>query len=326
MLNPFFNIMIGRAILIIFFFIVLIFAYYLFNKVRQLKQQEITLEKEKQNIKIQIRNKQIKISNLNQQIINKQNKLLQLKQLQQQEQTILDTKKKTRQNELQQIEQNYEEQRIKHRQDFHQSIRQQQIEMKSQLYQQIGKIQRARNQIQSSLVQLKSVYQAATAARLRQQEEQNKISFYRIQISDKQINDIINLQEWKKELNDPSIVSKIIWSAFIMKPTTDLCNRVLGSGSICGIYKITNKQTGDIYIGQSVNVADRWKQHVKCGLGIDASATNKLYNNMQKYGVWNFTFEILQKCTRDKLNEKERFWIQMYQSNKVGLNVTKGNK
>ena len=318
--------MIGRAVLIIFFFIVLIFAYYLFNKVRQLKQQEITLEKEKQNIKTQIRSKQIKISNLNQQIINKQNKLLQLKQLQQQEQTILDTRKKTRQDELQQIEQNYEEQRIKHRQDFHQSIRQQQIEMKSQLYQQIGKIQRQRNQIQSDLAQLKSVYQAATAARLRQQEEQDKISFYRIKISEKQVNDIIHLQEWKKELNDPSIVSKIIWSAFVMKPTTDLCNRVLGSGSICGIYKITNKQTGDIYIGQSVNVADRWKQHVKCGLGIDASATNKLYNNMQKYGVWNFTFEILQKCTRDKLNEKERFWIQMYQSNKVGLNVTKGNK
>ena len=318
--------MIGRAVLIIFFFIVLIFAYYLFNKVRQLKQQEITLEKEKQNIKIQIRSKQTKISNLNQQIINRQNKLLQLKQLQQQEQTILDTRKKTRQNELQQIEQNYEEQRIKHRQDFHQSIRQEQIEMKSQLYQQIGKIQRQRNQIQSDLAQLKSVYQAATAARLRQQEEQDKISFYRIKISEKQINDIINLQEWKKELNDPSIVSKIIWSAFIMKPTTDLCNRVLGSGSVCGIYKITNKQTGDIYIGQSVNIADRWKQHVKCGLGIDASATNKLYNNMQKYGVWNFTFEILQKCTRDKLNEKERFWIQMYQSNKVGLNVTKGNK
>ena len=318
--------MIGRATLIIFFFIVLIFAYYLFNKVRQLKQQEITLEKEKQNIKIQIRNKQIKISNLNQQIINKQNKLLQLKQLQQQEQTILDTKKKTRQNELQQIERNYEEQRIKHHQDFHQSIRQQQIEMKSQLYQQIGKIQKVRNQIQSDLAQLKSVYQAATAARLRQQEEQDKIAFYRIKISEKQIDDIINLQEWKKELNDPSIVSKIIWSAFVMKPTTDLCNRVLGSGSVCGIYKITNKQTGDIYIGQSVNIADRWKQHIKCGLGIDASATNKLYNNMQKYGVWNFTFEILQKCTRDKLNEKERFWIQMYQSNKVGLNVTKGNK
>lgn len=289
-----------------------IFSYILFRKTRQLKEQEKTLIE--------------KISNFNQLIARKQNQILQLKILQQQEQTILDTRKKTRQDELQQIERNYEEQRIKHRQSFHQSIRQEQIEMKSQLYQQIGKIQRQRNQIQSDLAQLKSVYQAATAARLRQQEEQDKISFYRIKISEKQINDIINLQEWKKELNDPSIVSKIIWSAFIIKPTTDLCNRVLGSGSVCGIYKITNKQTGDIYIGQSVNIADRWKQHIKCGLGIDASATNKLYNNMQKYGVWNFTFEILQKCTRDKLNEKERFWIQMYQSNKVGLNVTKGNK
>jgi len=36
------------------------------------------------------------------------------------------------------------------------------------------------------------------------------------------------------------------------------------------------------------------KQHCKCGLGIDASATNKLYNTMQKDGVWNFTFELLE--------------------------------
>ena len=318
--------MLKGIFLIVFFFAVFIFSYFLFSKVRQLKQQETALEKKKQQTESQLNLNQKKLSDLNQLIVDKQKTLLQLKQQQQQEQTLLDNKKKTRQSELQQIEQNYEEQRIKHRQSFHQSIRQEQIEMRTQLYQQIGKIQKQRNQLQSDLAQLKSVYQAATAARLRQQEEQDKISFYRIKISEKQINDIIHLQEWKKELNDPSIVSKIIWSAFIMKPTTDLCNRVLGSGSVCGIYKITNKQTGDIYIGQSVNVADRWKQHVKCGLGIDASATNKLYNNMQRYGVWNFTFEILQKCTRDKLNEKERFWIQMYQSNKVGLNVTKGNK
>ena len=294
------------------------------------------------NVRQRIKNNQIKsrrdkeqkeLLKLHQQITKKQNRILQLKSLEQQEQNLLNIKRENRQNELGKIEENYERQLIEYRQNFHQNIRQQQIlinqeheQHKQQLQQQIKKIQDERNQVQTDLEQLKSVYQAATAARLRQQEEEDKIAFYCIKISEKQIDDIINLQEWKKELNDPSIVSKIIWSAFIMKPTTDLCNRVLGSGSVCGIYKITNKQTGDIYIGQSVNVADRWKQHVKCGLGIDASTTNKLYNNMQKYGVWNFTFEILQKCTRDKLNEKERFWIQMYQSNKVGLNVTKGNK
>ena len=47
---------------------------------------------------------------------------------------------------------------------------------------------------------------------------------------------------------------------------------------------------------------------------------------MQEWGIWNFKFEVLQKCSRSQLNEKEKFWINMYQSNKIGLNVTKGNK
>ena len=190
----------------------------------------------------------------------------------------------------------------------------------------IEQIKKQREQVENQLTQIKSVYQAATAARLREQEQQSKKMFYKLQISKKQISDITKLEDWKSELQDPSIVSKIIWSSYIIKPTTDLCNRVVGSSIVCGIYKITNQLTGEVYIGQSVNISDRFKQHIKCGLGIDASSTNKLYNNMQEYGVWNFTFEILQKCSRDKLNEKERFWIEMYQSNKVGMNITKGNK
>lgn len=73
-----------------------------------------------------------------------------------------------------------------------------------------------------------------------------------------------------------------------------MCNRVLGTSNVvCGIYKITNLATEQMYIGQSVNISERFKSHIKCGLGIDAPATNKLYNNMQRYGVWNFTFEVL---------------------------------
>ena len=82
----------------------------------------------------------------------------------------------------------------------------------------------------------------------------------------------------------------------------------------------------DGYIGQSVNIQDRFKQHVKCGLGIDASATNKLYKAMQQDGVWNFSFELMEECSRTELNEKEKFWIQMYQSDIYGYNSTSGNK
>lgn len=194
------------------------------------------------------------------------------------------------------------------------------------LTQKIDLLNRQRESIESQLDQVKKVYQAATAARLREQQEQEKKIFYQLQIPEKQISDIKKLEQWKNQLNDPSIVSKIIWSSYIIKPTSDLCNRILGASTVCGVYKITNQLTKENYIGQSVNISDRFKQHIKCGLGIDASSTNKLYNNMQKYGVWNFTFELLQKCNRDKLNEKERFWIEMYQSNKVGMNITKGNK
>lgn len=189
-------------------------------------------------------------------------------------------------------------------------------------------LQQDKNKIQSQLNQIKQTYNAAVADKMRQIEKENKWIFYRIQISDEATADIEKLQEWKLKLHDPSIVSKVIWSTYILKPTNDLCKRVLGtSENVCGIYKITNHVTNEVYIGQSVNVADRWKNHIKCGLGIDASATNKLYNNMQHTGVWNFTFELLETCSRDQLNEKERFWIDMYKSNTIlGLNGTKGNK
>lgn len=111
-----------------------------------------------------------------------------------------------------------------------------------------------------------------------------------------------------------------------MKATSAMCSRVLGTSQVCGIYKITDNTTKQSYIGQSKNISDRWKAHVKCGLGIGASPSNKLYNTMQEHGVYNFTFELLEECPPDKLNEKERFWIEMYQSDSLGMNSTKGNK
>lgn len=93
---------------------------------------------------------------------------------------------------------------------------------------------------------------------------------------------------------------------------------------MCGIYKITDTITKQVYIGQSVNIAERLKQHIKCGLGIDASPTNVLYKAMQHDKVWNFTFELVEACDKTKLNEREKFWINTYNSNKVGLNSTAG--
>lgn len=94
---------------------------------------------------------------------------------------------------------------------------------------------------------------------------------------------------------------------------------------MCGIYKITNQETNQCYIGQAVDVAQRFKDHAKCGLDIDRPQGNKLYASMLKYGLESFTFELLESCPRDLLDEKEKYYIELYQSCDFGFNSTKGN-
>ena len=80
------------------------------------------------------------------------------------------------------------------------------------------------------------------------------------------------------------------------------------------------------YIGQAADIAKRWKDHAKCGLGIDTPANNKLYKAMQEDGLWNFSWELLETCSRDLLNEKEAFYIDLYDSCSYGYNSNSGIK
>ena len=105
-----------------------------------------------------------------------------------------------------------------------------------------------------------------------------------------------------------------------------LAASILGDKVITGIYKITNIETTECYIGQAVNVAQRWKDHAKCGLGIDAPAGNKLYKAMQKFGLTKFTWELLEECPATELNAKEAAYIELYKSVDFGYNSLKGNK
>ena len=76
---------------------------------------------------------------------------------------------------------------------------------------------------------------------------------------------------------------------------------------ICGIYLITNKINGHIYVGQSIHIYQRWREH--CALcDLDSSLVEKA---IAKYGVENFSFEIIITLENDteKLNDAEREWI-----------------
>ena len=187
-----------------------------------------------------------------------------------------------------------------------------------------AKCQELFNQALAALNKIQATRDAAIAASLKEQEIKEKSSFYCLNVRQDDLNDIKVLEEVKTRLRNPRILSMLIWSTYFQKDMTTLCNRVLGIHPIIGIYKITNQQNNKCYIGQSVDVSKRWKDHAKCGLGIDTPVGNKLYKEMQEIGIWNFSWELLEECPRADLNEKERFYIDLYKSKDYGYNTVKG--
>lgn len=93
------------------------------------------------------------------------------------------------------------------------------------------------------------------------------------------------------------------------------------------IYKITNLINGKIYIGQTNNPKRRQQEHFSLSHSIIEEEENKiLYKAMQKYGIENFTFEIIEDKTKD-YNEKEIYWIKFYNSKAPnGYNITDGGE
>lgn len=83
-----------------------------------------------------------------------------------------------------------------------------------------------------------------------------------------------------------------------------------------GIYKITNPK-GRIYIGQSINIERRLEKYKKFK---DCKKQFKLLNSFNKYDTNNHIFEIIEECEESKLNSRERYWQEHYDSVKNGLN------
>ena len=174
--------------------------------------------------------------------------------------------------------------------------------------------------IKRDLDTLRNTRAAAQEALLKEKQIKEQLDFYCLHISPEEQDDILTLERVKTKLHQPRILCMLIWSTYFQKQMTSLCNNIIGINKISGIYKITNQKTNECYIGQAVDIATRWKNHAKYGLGIDTPQNNKLYKAMQEDGLWNFSWELLEKCPKEQLDEKEQFYINLYQSKEYGYN------
>ncbi len=75
-----------------------------------------------------------------------------------------------------------------------------------------------------------------------------------------------------------------------------------------GIYKITNIVNNKIYIGSATNINSRWSSHRRY-LKLGKHHNIHLQRSYIKYGLENFTFEIIEECLVELLIEKEQFYL-----------------
>lgn len=88
-----------------------------------------------------------------------------------------------------------------------------------------------------------------------------------------------------------------------------------------GIYKITNKVNGKMYIGGSTNLKHRKRDHFK-PYRINKFKHLPIYEAMIEFGRENFKFEVIEECSAEDLEERENYYLEKYKSYENGYNVS----
>lgn len=178
-------------------------------------------------------------------------------------------------------------------------------------------------ELKSLLEDYKSKRDLINQAIVHEKEIHEQQDFYRIVLNESDKEDIQLLNTIEMRLHSREALYKLIYDVFYKKPLDDMLNRVLEGKEFCGIYRITNLKTNESYIGKSTNIKNRFKQHIRTAIGLDGVARTKIHSAMKEYGIDNFSFEVLEKCTKETYSEREKYWINFYETNVYGYNIQK---
>lgn len=92
---------------------------------------------------------------------------------------------------------------------------------------------------------------------------------------------------------------------------------MIGGNAVTGIYKLTNTITGKVYIGQSMNIEERWKVYKRGHF----HGNEELGSDFEKYGQDSFKFEVIQECDPQELDMYEWKYIHEYKALEEGYNI-----
>lgn len=110
-------------------------------------------------------------------------------------------------------------------------------------------------------------------------------------------------------------IATIEWKKIWLPKIQDIVNRNQLDGKKC-IYRLVLKEDNEVcYVGQAVNVKERWYQHIKKMIGVDTVGNERLYEYRPDDFLWTIVEE-----NPENLNESEHYWIEYFGCTEKGLN------
>lgn len=308
--------------------------FYLFKKkINKIIDREII--KRKNDIDKEVNNeKETIINNLNNEFKEKKNQLnneilvlnkeIEIKKsfIQNQKRDIDEELINYRKQQLAIIDSQIYEQRLEYEKELDKEL----FSLKEEKRQSIVDLDNQLLQLRATIEDYRKKQETINKAILAKKELKEKETFFKINLTQDEIDDILYIKDFEKRFSNKELLSKAVYECYYKKPLMELEKRVLQNEEFSGIYKITSTLTDEIYIGRAVNIKKRWTDHIKSSLGIGSLVSSTLHKRMAQDGVWNFTFEVLEKVDKDKINEREAYWIDFYKSNQYGLNIKAGDK
>lgn len=209
-------------------------------------------------------------------------------------------------------------------QKIKETVEKEQVEWIAEKYMERENIQEQITALNNELSDYEKKREVINKQILMERELKEKADFYRIVISDYDIEDLKLISQIEQNFHNKEVLNRAVFDTYIKKPMSEMIKRVLEGRSPSGIYMITNTLTNEIYIGRAVSIDKRWQEHCKSCFNLGTIAHSTLHTRMAKEGIWNFTFQILEEVPKEKLSEREKYWINFYHSKDYGMNEKAG--
>ena len=197
-------------------------------------------------------------------------------------------------------------------------------ELEAQLFDQTCQKQKELEDLEQEIIDFKARQASINQEILRRRAIEENEDFYRVQLPEVVAHDIHILNSIRPQLSKIDNFDKFIYDIYVKKSVDEMIKRVLEGGAPCGIYRITRLKTGETYIGKSTDIKSRWQQHAKSAFHCGTISHSILHTTMEKDGIENFQWEVIEEVPKSELGAREKFWIDVYGSKDYGLNEKAG--